>query len=536
MTICVLARLSYLQIVERDFLAQQSAARTTRAVELSVNRGNIYDRNGEPLAVSTQVFSVWVNPKIFKPTPKELTQLANILELKTSVILNKINPMNSANKGFVYLKRHIAPKLAQQALNLKITGLNIKTESKRFYPAGEVAAHVIGFTNIDDRGQEGIELIFNDWLQGVKGKKVVIKDCLGREVENVKMLTNPNEGNDLTLSVDQRLQYLTYKALKDAVAEHNAVSGSAVVISVATGEVLALVNQPTFNPNVRAWNKNNSHIYRNRAATDSFEPGSVIKAFSMASILEHTNYGPQTKIDTKPGFLRLAGGVVRDITDNGTIDATTVMLKSSNIGIAKMIMAMQPRQLWDTYDRFGFGWDTESHFPGESNGYLTLPGNEQAFVAATMSFGYGLTTTPLQLARAFAILGAGGIRRPISFVKLETAPEGVRVISQDIAHKVVNMLTNSANHEQSNARVEGYKVAGKTGTARKLGDNGYEHGKHRAVFGGLAPATNTQFAIVVVINEPSNGQYYSNQVAAPVFSRIAFGALRLYNVAPDVLN
>jgi len=469
MIICVLVRLSYLQLVEKDFLEQQSSARTTRAVDLPVHRGNIYDRNGEPLAVSTQVYSIWVNPKIFVPTKQQLEQLASMLNMKASIILNKINPMNSAHKEFVYLKRHISPDLAQKIDKLKITGLNIKPESKRFYPAGEVAAHVIGFTNIDDHGQEGIELIFNDWLQGVKGKKVVIKDCLGREVENLKMIGEPNEGNDLTLSVDQRLQYVAYKALKGAIEEHNAVSGSAVVINVATGEVLALVNQPTFNPNVRAWNKTNSHIYRNRAVTDSFEPGSVIKAFSMASILEHTNYGPQTKIDTKPGYLRLAGGVVRDITDNGTIDATTIMLKSSNIGIAKMIMAMQPRQLWDTYDRFGFGWDTESHFPGESNGYLTLPGNEQAFVAATMSFGYGLTTTPLQLARAFAIIGAEGLRRPISFVKLDAIPEGVRVITQKVARQVMDMLTNSASHEQSNARVEGYKVAGKTGTARKLG-------------------------------------------------------------------
>jgi cell division protein FtsI (penicillin-binding protein 3) len=534
MVICILIRLSYLQIIERAFLNQQSTARTTRSVEVPANRGNIYDRNGEPLAVSTQVHSVWVNPKIFAPTKEQLDALCKILKTKPLAILNKINPMNSAGKEFVYLKRHLPPHEVTSLQKLNITGLNLKPEYKRFYPVGEITAHIVGFTNIDDLGQEGSELVFNDWLQGVKGKKIVVKDCLGREVEKIKTISNHNMGNDVTLSVDQRLQYVSYKALKDAIIKHNALSGSAVVINIATGEVLALVNQPTFNPNVRTWNKNNSHIYRNLAVTDSFEPGSVIKAFSMASILENTTYGPHSKIDTHPGSLRLPGGVVRDIADNGVIDATTVMLKSSNIGIVKMMAGMTPRQLWDTYDRFGFGWDTESHFPGESSGYLSLPGKEQSFVAATMSFGYGLTTTPLQLARAFAILGSGGIRRPISFIKLDKQPEGVRVVEQKVAQQVVEMLVSSGNNEHSNARVTGFVVAGKTGTVRKLGNNGYEHGKHRAVFGGLVPAHEPKFAIVVVINEPSNGEYYSNQVAAPIFSKIAFGALRLYNVAPNV--
>jgi cell division protein FtsI (penicillin-binding protein 3) len=411
----------------------------------------------------------------------------------------------------------------------------LRAEYRRYYPSGEVTAHVLGFTNIDDKGQEGLELAFDTWLQGKSGKKRIEQDRLGREVENLANLAEVQPGNDLVLSIDERLQYLAYKALKAAVIKHRAQSGNAVVLDVKTGEVLAMVSDPSFNPNKRERDGAKNH-YRNTAVTDAFEPGSVIKTFSMASVLENTKITPATLVDTKPGFIKLQGKVIRDIHNNGVLDVASILKESSNIGITKLVLNLQARELWETYDRLGFGWSTNSGFPGESPGVLNLPRPNQDFVLATMSFGYGLAVTPIQLAQAYAIIGAGGIKRPVSFLKLSEPPEGTRVLNANVAHQVLDMLTIAVEHERSNARVPGYHVAGKTGTVRKLGKNGYEEGRYRAVFGGLAPAINPRIAIVVTINEPNTGEYYGNQVAAPVFANIAKGALRLLKIAPDLLD
>lgn len=534
--LCAVAgRLAYLHVLKHDFLRSQGEARTVREVKIAAYRGMIKDRNGESLAISTPVDSVWMNPKKVDPSDPGLKQIAKLLGMTLPALQDKIRHYANANKEFAYLRRHIEPQLSAQIKNLHVSGIHLQPEYRRYYPNGEVTAQLIGFTDIDDNGQEGLELAYNDWLKGKPGKKRIEQDRLGREIENLANLAEVQPGSDLVLSIDERIQYLAYKAVKTAVEKHKAVSGNAVVLDVKTGEILAMVNGPSFNPNHRERNQNKNH-YRNTAVTDAFEPGSVLKTFSMASVLENTKVTPVTLVDTKPGYMRLQGKVIRDVHNNGVLEVGDILKESSNIGITKLVLNLQTRDLWDTYDRLGFGWSTESGFPGENPGFLTMPRPEQSFVMATMSFGYGVTVTPLQLAQAYAIIGAGGIKRPVSFLKVDQPPAGTRVMNSKVAREVLSMLANAVEHDRSNARVAGYRVAGKTGTARKVGKDGYEIGKYRAVFGGLAPAVNPRIAIVVTINEPSTGEYYGNQVAAPVFSRIASGALRLLKIAPDILD
>lgn len=525
-------RLICLQVFQRDFLQKQGDRRTIRLVNINANRGLILDRNGEPLAVSTPVKSIWANPK--EVDLDNLNKLANLIGLSKFSIKKKLTKYQ--NKEFVYIRRHLPPEIADNIAELNLPGIYLKSEYKRYYPHGEISAHVVGFTDIDQRGQEGLELAYNDWLRGIDGKKRIIKDRLGREIKNIGDIKAPLNGRELVLSLDQRLQYLVYRELKYAISKHKAVSGSAVVVSIDTGEVLAMVNLPSYNPNDRNKKFVRSNL-RNRAVTDFFEPASSIKAFSIASVFENCKVTPETIVDTSPGIMKFKGGVVRDDKNNGKIDVLTILKRSSNVGMSKLIQKLpSPYSLFDTYNRLGFGSRTESGFPGESIGLLSHKNTEHPFVLATMSFGYGLAVTPLQLARAYATLGANGVRRPISFIKLETPPSGVKVISTKVSRQVIETLSAVASQKMSRAQVNGYHVAGKTGTARKLGKEGYITGKHRAVYGGIAPAINPKFSIVVTINEPNSGEYYGNLVAAPVFSRIAQGAFRLYRIQPDLLE
>lgn len=536
MFVGVVARLSYLHIVQQDFLRTQGEARTKREIKISAYRGMIKDRNNESLAISTPVDSVWLNPKEIELNDPNLKHLAKLLGMPLNNIQSKVNSHKGTNREFVYLKRHIDPKIGKRIKALQIAGVHLQPEYRRYYPAGEVTAPILGVTNVDHVGLEGLEYAYNTWLQGKPGKRVVEKDRIGREVESLESVAEV-PGNDLTLSLDARLQYLAYKAVKAAVHEHNAISGSAVVLDVRTGEVLAMVNDPTFNPNKRERDRNAS--YRNAAVTDAFEPGSVLKTFSMASVLERTKINPNMLIDLGPGYIKLPGGVIReDHYHTRTLEFASVLKESSNIGITKLVLNIKPQDLVDSYRSFGFGETTGSGFPGENAGYITNPRQDQTFVQATMSFGYGITVTPLQLAQAYAIIGAGGIKRPVSFLKVEdeSSVTGVRVLKANVARQVLDLLSVAVDHDRSNARVSGYRVAGKTGTARKVGKYGYDRTKHRAMFGGLAPAINPRVAIVVAIDEPRDGSVYGNQVAAPVFSRIASGALRLFKVAPDLLD
>lgn len=537
MLLLVMSRLAYLHIFKHDFLRTQGEARTMREVKVAAYRGIIKDRNGESLAISTPVDSVWINPQEFNASEQNIANLARLLELPAKTIRDKVSRYAASNKEFMHLRRHIDPKISSKIKELKIAGVRLQSEYRRYYPSGEVTSQVLGTTNIDHNGVEGLELAYNSWLQGKPGKKLIQRDRLGREVELMENISEVQPGKDLILSMDGRLQYLAYKALKAAVKQHKAISGSAVVLDIKTGEVLAMVNDPSFNPNKRERDGDPS-IYRNAAVTDAFEPGSVLKTMSMASVLERTKISPTTLIDARAGFMRLQGQIVRDTHNNGMLEVGSVLKESSNIGITKLVLNIKPRELWETYNRFGFGWGTGSGFPGENPGSLTMPGENQTFVQATMAFGYGVAVTPLQLAQAYAIIGAGGIKRPISFIKVqdEVVP-GERVLKANAARQVLDMLYVAVEHERSNARVPGYRVAGKTGTAHKIGKHGgYDRNRYRSMFGGLAPAINPRVAIVVAIDEPRSGEYYGNQVAAPVFARIASGALRLFKVAPDLLD
>jgi cell division protein FtsI (penicillin-binding protein 3) len=529
-------RVVSLQVFEKSFLRDQGDARTVRVVGTPAYRGIISDRNGEPLAISTPVNSVWLNPKEFQIDHPQLLALAAVLDVSLEQIVEKVT--KNSNREFVYLQRHISPVVAEQIKKLEIAGVHLKPEYRRFYPAGEVVSHVVGFTDIDEKGQEGLEKAFDDWLQGRKGSKKVVQDRLGREIQILEGLREMRSGQNVILSMDQRLQYLAYRELKAAVTAHQAAAGSAVVIDVQTGEVLAMVNQPSFNPNLRIKCRAEGG-YRNRAVVDKLEPGSVIKPFSVVNALQNGAVTPSTIVDTSPGWMTVGGHVVREDKNKnfGMLDVAGILKTSSNVGVSKLTLSLPPECLWETYVRLGFGTATGSGFPGESSGTLNRPPKKGSFVLATMAFGYGLSVTPLQLAQAYATLGAGGVKRPMTFLKQLEIPAGEQVIDPIVARQVVDMLATVVEQGSgAKAKVVGYRTAGKTGTVRKISASGaYTNEKHVSVFAGLAPASHPRFAIVVVVDDPK-GVYYGSQVTAPIFSKIAAGALRLFNIPPDMID
>lgn len=526
----------YLQWVNQDFLQNQGDARHLRVMELAANRGVIMDRNNEPLAISTPVDSVWVNPKVFLANVSKggMAQLAQLLEMKPAELKQKIG--QRADREFVYVKRRVAPELAQRVEQLGLAGVALQREYRRYYPMAEVAGHLVGFTSVDDEGQEGIELAFEEQLRGIRGAKRVLRDSLGNVVENVESIAEPQPGKDLVLSIDRRIQYLAYRELKAAVQTHRAKSASAVVLDVQTGEVLAMVNQPAFNPNNRA-GAGTDH-YRNRAVTDLFEPGSTMKSFTVAAALEAGTITPHTVIDTTPGFYRLGRNTIRDAIDYGAIDITTILQKSSNIGATKIALAMTPEQLWKMFSRVGFGVDSGSRFPGEASGVIGDYWRWKQIQQASHSYGYGMSVTALQLAHAYSVLAADGVLKPISFVKVDEAPLGEQVMPVEVARQVRTMLESVVADRGTGrqARVNGYRISGKTGTVHRSSNGGYADDRFSALFAGMAPATKPRLAMVVVIHEPEGNEYHGGTVAAPVFAKVMTGALRLLNVAPDDLQ
>lgn len=529
-------RVVSLNVFEKNFLRYQGDARTIRVVGTPAYRGMVTDRNGEPLAISTPVNSVWVNPKELNVEHPQLLALAAILDISLEQLLEKV--ARNSGREFIYLQRHVPPAIAEQIKKLDIAGVRLKPEYRRYYPAGEVVAHVVGFTDIDEKGQEGLELAFDDWLQGKKGSKRVVRDRLGREIQILEGLREMRSGQNVVLSLDQRLQYLAYRELKAVVAEHQAASGSAVVLDVQTGEVLAMVNQPSFNPNLRIKCQSDGR-YRNLAVLNKLEPGSVIKTFSVVSALQNGLVTPTSMVDTSPGWMTVGGHVVKEVKNKnfGILDVAGILKKSSNVGVSKLTLSLPPECLWETYTRLGFGSVTGSGFPGESAGTLNPP-KKGSFVLATMAFGYGMSVTPLQLAQAYATLGAGGIKRSVTFLKQSEISAGEQVIDPIVARQVVDMLASVVDQGSGGkAKVVGYHTAGKTGTARKISaTGGYKEDSHVAVFAGLAPASHPRFAIVVVIDDPKGKLYYGSEIAAPLFSKIAAGALRLFNIPPDILE
>jgi len=525
-------------VLETDFLQHEGERRHLRVVEMPAHRGMITDRNGEPLAMSTPVDSIWANPKLLKPDGQTLARLEKILG-KNQDELRRLLARYS-DRAFVYLKRRANPDVAEQimafAQEQKLVGIGLQREFRRYYPGGEVFAHVIGFTNVDDQGQEGLELAYDDWLVGKPGAKRVIRDGRARIVKDVESIRAPSPGKTLTLSLDRRLQYLAYRELKAAVQQHKARSGSAVILDIHTGEVLAMVNQPSYNPN--GSRSGRGGVLRNRALTDVFEPGSTMKPFAVTAAMELGKITPSTLIDTRPGTLRVGRAQVKDHRDYGVLDVAGVIRKSSNVGVSKIALELPQEELWKAYSELGFGQVTAASFPGESAGQLAPYRRWAKIDQATLSFGYGISVTPLQLAQAYSVLAADGILHPVSLLRHDKVPEGERVMSKKTAVAMREMLESvvSAEGTAPAAAVSRYRVGGKTGTVKKSIAGGYAEDRYLAVFAGLAPVSKPRLAMAVMLNEPSTGEFYGGQVAAPVFSKIMTGALRLLNIAPDAID
>ncbi len=522
-----------MQVLNQQFFKQQGDARHLRVVELPAHRGDIYDRNGEPLAISTPVDSVWANPAELIEARSRLPELAELLEIEKTDLKKRIE--NNGQREFVYLRRHISPEHAQKVRDLAMPGVYLQREYKRFYPAGEVASHVIGFANVDDRGQEGLELAYDQWLTGINGSKRIIRDRLGRAIDDVERLSAVEPGKPIYLSIDRRIQYLAYRSLKAAVKENHAKAGTVVVLDAHTGEVLAMVNQPSFNSNDRSQLR--PGVYRNRSVTDVFEPGSTMKPFTMAAALETGRWHPKDNVHTEPGYYRVQGNLIKDMRNYGKLDLGGIILKSSNVGISKIALAMDQEQQIGMYMKLGFGVNTGSGFPGEQSGSLRT-GRVSEFERATMAFGYSISVTALQLARAYGVFAADGLIYPATLLRRDHEVQGERIISQKTAHQVRSMMEKVVGPEgtASKARVTNYHVAGKTGTVHKFIAGGYAEDRYLAIFAGLAPATNPRLVTVVVLDEPRNDKYFGGEVAGPVFSNIMAGALRLLDIPPDDLK
>ena len=527
-----------MQILRSEFYEKQGDARQLRTVDISANRGDIVDRNDEPFAVSAPVNSVWLNPKVAINHLDELAGVAKLLSIDVISLKQKIK--RNTHREFLYLKRHASPALAEQAMALQVPGIALLNEYRRYYPSGEVAAHIVGFSDIDDNGQEGIELAFDKWLKGIPGKKRVIRDRLGRAFDDVERIKSAEPGKVIKLSIDKRIQYITYRTLKAAVLKHNAVAGSAVVLDVHTGEVLAMANLPSFNVNDRR--QLQPLAVRNRAVTDVFEPGSTMKPITMAAALESGRWKPFYKVETAPGYMTVKGNMIRDHKNYGDLDVGGVLEKSSNVGIAKIALAMDAEEQWSMYQKLGFGVVTGSGFPGEASGQLSLNALKNDFERASLAFGYGVSVTPLQLAHAYTAIAADGVLRPVSFLYAEKntgeSVAGQRVMSAETARAVRKMMRRVISDKGTGkqADVANYSVAGKTGTVHKYIAGGYAEDRYLSIFAGMVPADKPELVMVVMIDEPRNGEYFGGQVAAPVFSKVMSGAMRLLDIAPDEIS
>ncbi|MDW3096303.1 MAG: penicillin-binding protein 2 [Gammaproteobacteria bacterium] len=533
--VLLFARAAQLQLLHADFYNEEGSNRQIRTVEIPANRGVITDRHGEALAISTPVFSIWAHPKTALENPQSISYAASVLKLNKQILIKKLKQRRS--KQFVYVKRHVFPDTADALKEKNIHGFSIIREYRRFYPTGEMAAHVVGLTNIDDQGLEGVELAFDEWLHGSPGKKRVLKNGKGTVVGDIGLVTEPHHGKDLSLSIDKRIQYLAYRELKRTIARHSAKSGSVVVLSVDSGEVLAMANLPAFNPNDRSNAKIDS--IRNRAITDVFEPGSTVKPFLIAAAIENGAYRVNSKINTAPGYFNVAGLLVSDHDNYGVIDMKTILSKSSNVGAVRVALKLSQEQVWSQYQSVGFGQLTGSGFPGERAGKFDSYTTWNKTQRATLAYGYGMSTTAMQLARAYSVIANDGILLPASFIVNDQVPAGHRVMSGRTAKAVRDMLKGVLSKEGTGSRasMQGYSAAGKTGTSRKSQSGGYSQDNYIALFAGMAPADNPEVVVVALIDQPvKEDGYYGGEVAAPLFSRVTEGALRLMNVAPTVID
>lgn len=527
-------RAAYLQVVRSDYLQSQGNVRYLRVIKDNSHRGMILDRNGVPLAISTPVDSVWAHPATLAEERRRWPELAAMIDLTPRDIARAL--ARHAGREFMYLKRHVTPEQAQRITALEIAGVSLLREYRRYYPVGAAAGHVVGFTNIDDQGQEGIELAYDSWLRAIPGSKRVLKDLQGNAVEIVESISLPTPGKDLVVSIDRRIQYLAYRELKAAITANGARAGSVVVLDAHTGEVLALVNEPDFNPNNRAALR--SQVFRNRAVTDLFEPGSTLKPFTIAAALESGKFTPTTLIDTTPGTVQVGAKTVQDARNYGLISVARVIEKSSNVGATKIALTLNKNKLWDMLKRVGFGEPTGMRLPGEASGLLNPPSSWVPIDQASLSYGYGISITPLQLARAYAVFAADGRLAPLTLLHRDAAATTAQVLAPEIAQQVRAMLELAVGSHGTGlaAQVPDYRVAGKTGTVRKLTVNGYSEDRYVAWFAGLAPASRPRLVMVVTIDEPTHGSYFGGEIAAPVFARVMTDALRLLDIPPDALR
>lgn len=524
-------RAAYVQVFGNDFFQRQGEVRFARTLELPANRGRVLDRNGLILASSVVAQSIWAIPEDVDKANSKLSELAELLEMPLADLKKRLE---NEDKTFVWVKRQVDEPVAKQIAALAIEGIYQRREYKREYPEGEAAAHVVGFTNVEDRGQEGVELAFNQQLSGKNGSRRVIKDRLGRVVEDVRDVIPPLDGPDLQLSIDSKVQYFAYQKVREAVLSNKARAGSAVVLDTVTGEVLALANYPSFDPNRRR-NLTGEQL-RNRALTDSFEPGSIMKPLIAAMALERGMVKPTTPIQTAPGRIQIGGSTISDSHQHGVLTVNEIIQKSSNVGTVKMAMQMQPREMWETFAQAGFGQKPQLPFPGVVSGRLRPYASWRPIEQATMSYGYGLSASLFQLAHAYTIFARDGELIPVSMLKNEAPADGVRVFSEETARAVRQMLQMAATTGGTapQAQTMGYSVGGKTGTARKLEGKGYAQNKYRAFFVGLAPVESPRIVVAVMIDEPTNGAYYGGVVAGPVFSQTVQQTLRILGVQPDM--
>lgn len=524
-------RAGYLTVVDSDFLRAQGDARMMRTEPIVAMRGMIRDRNGAPLAVSTPVTSIWMNPRQAVAAGTDLSALAVALKLDPRDLAQRVR--RNQKKGFIYIKRHLSPQVAEVVLARDFPGVYGMTEYRRFYPEAEVTAHLLGFTDLDDHGKEGLELALDDQLAGVAGSKRVVKDLKGHRVQDVSLIKAARPGRDIVLSFDSRVQYAAYRELARGVAEHDASAGALVSLDVQTGEVLAMANLPSYNPNNRT--RLSTNALRNRAVIDMFEPGSTLKPFTVAAALESGKYTTRSLFNTNPGTYRVINKLIRDHENYGVIDLSTLLTKSSNVASAQIALSLPRSTLPHLHQRLGFGTRTGSGFPGESAGRLQPSNRWNPVEVATMSYGYGITVTALQLAQAYATIASGGIQRPVSFTRVEAPVAGKRILDEQVARSLIPMMETVVTQEGTalRAAVPGYRIAGKTGTAHKAQAGGYARDQYMSLFAGMAPASAPRVVTIVVIDNPRKGGYYGGLAAAPVFSRAMSDTLRLMNIEPD---
>ncbi|MEK6730911.1 MAG: penicillin-binding protein 2 [Pseudomonadota bacterium] len=528
----LIGRLVYLTVLDHPFLLKQGNARSLRVIQTPAYRGMILDRRGDSLAISTPVDSVWINPKDFPDTRDNVLPLTKALGISVAQVRDLLKRYST--KEFAYLKRGVTPDVAKKIQELAIPGVYLQRGYRRYYPTGAVASQELGFTNVDDQGQEGLELAYDNWLAGEPGEQRVLKDRYGQVVANIAELSPGKPGRDLTVSLDNRIQYLAYSVLASTVREYGAESGSIVVLNPKTGEILAMTNYPSFNSNQRVTKKNKS--MRNAAETDMFEPGSTMKTFSIASALDSGKYTAHSIIHTAPGYLKVEKNIVRDEENNGDITVTQVLQKSSNVGVTQMTLSLPPEHFVDLLRRVGFGDQTQDGFPGESPGKLSDSKEWRPFELATLAFGYGISITPIQLAQAYEIVANDGLHCPLTFLKRDTVVTCSRAMDEKAARSMLAMLETVVTNDGTGfkARLKDYRVAGKTGTAYVAGQHGYNWRNVNSSFVGIAPVSDPQLVVAVVIRKPHKS-HYGADVAAPAFSAVMSGALHFLNVPSDKL-